>query len=400
MTSASQADRPWRIFLSTGEVSGDLQGALLIGALERAAAERGRSLEITALGGPKMAAAGAELIFDTSAIGSIGLWEALPFVIPTLRLQQRTKAALRQQPPDAAVFIDYIGPNLAMGHFFQRRLPHVPTAYYIAPQEWVWSLGDRNTTQVVGLTDLILAIFPQEAAYYERYGAQVKWIGHPLIDRLASAPDRAQARQSLGLDLNRLTVVLLPASRRQELKLLMPSLLGAARLVQQRHPDAQFVIPVSLPAYRVAIEQAMAEQGLTATIVSDSLAAMAAADLALTKSGTVNLELALLKIPQVVAYKVSPITAWIARKLLKFSITFMSPPNLVAERAIVPELMQEDATPERIAAEALALLEPARSAQLQQDYTAMRDRLGGDGATDRAAREILDLIEARQRLNT
>jgi lipid-A-disaccharide synthase len=152
------------------------------------------------------------------------------------------------------------------------------------------------------------------------------------------------------------------------------------------------LIPVSLPAYQPAIEQAIAEFGLQAEIVGDSLLAMAAADLALTKSGTVNLELALLKVPQVVIYKVSPITAWIARHLLKFSITFMSPPNLVAEQAIVPELMQEQASPDRIAQEAIALLQPDRAAQLQQDYQAMRDRLGGDGATDRAAQEILNLI--------
>ncbi|MBD2160620.1 lipid-A-disaccharide synthase [Limnothrix sp. FACHB-1083] len=392
MTKLGTPDRPLRIFLSTGEVSGDLQGALLIQALQRAAAARGQVLEITALGGPRMAAAGARLIFDTSAIGSIGLWEALPFVIPTLKLQWQTKATLRQQPPDVAVFIDYIGPNLTMGHFFKRQLPQVPTAYYIAPQEWVWSLGDRNTTQVVGLTDVILAIFPQEATYYQRYGAAVKWIGHPLIDRLAQAPDRATARQHWGLSADELAVVLLPASRRQELKLLMPSLFAAARQVQDHHPKARFLIPVSLPAYRPAIEQAIAEFGLQAEIVGDSLLAMAAADLALTKSGTVNLELALLKVPQVVIYKVSPITAWIARHLLKFSITFMSPPNLVAEQAIVPELMQEQASPDRIAQEAIALLQPDRAAQLQQDYQAMRDRLGGDGATDRAAQEILNLI--------
>lgn len=390
MTSPS--DRPLRVFLSTGEVSGDLQGALLIRALQRVAAAQGRSLEITALGGPRMAAAGAQLIFDTSAIGSIGLWEALPFVIPTLKLQWQTKAALRQNPPDVAVFIDYIGPNLAMGHFFKRHLPDVPTAYYIAPQEWVWSLGDRNTTQVVGLTDLILAIFPQEAAYYERYSAQVQWIGHPLIDRLALAPDRATAREHLGLAPEQLAVVLLPASRRQELKLLMPSLFAAARQIQNQYPKARFLIPVSLPTYREAIDQAIGEFGLQAEMVSDSLTAMAAADLALTKSGTVNLELALLKVPQVVIYKVSPITAWIARKILKFSITFMSPPNLVTEQPIVPELMQEDANPDRIAEAAIALLQPDRAAQLQRDYAEMRDRLGGEGATDRAAQAILNLL--------
>jgi lipid-A-disaccharide synthase len=208
-----------KIFISTGEVSGDLQGAMLVTALHQQARSIGLDLEILALGGDRMAAAGAKLLGNTSAIGSIGLLETLPFVLPTLRLQQRVKQYLRQEPPDLIVFIDYLGPNLAIGNFIRQRLPMVPTVYYITPQEWVWSFSPSNTQRIIDLSDRLLAIFPGEASYYRQRGASVAWVGHPLVDWVQSAPTREQARATLGISPEQLAIALLPASRRQELRL-------------------------------------------------------------------------------------------------------------------------------------------------------------------------------------
>jgi lipid-A-disaccharide synthase len=406
------------IFISTGEVSGDLQGALLVDALKRQASLLGLDLEIVALGGDKMAKAGATLLGDTTSIGSMGLLESLPFVLPTLQVQRRAKQYLRQHPPDLVVLIDYMGPNMSLGSYIRRQLPQVPIVYYIAPQMWVWWAFPRDTARIVDMTDRLLAIFPGEAHYFEKKGASVSWVGHPLVDRMRASPTREEARAALGIEPNQTAIALLPASRRQELKYLMPVVFEAARQIQAKllepgdwgirqeehsnlksiqNPNSEaplFWIPLSLEVYRPEIEAAIARYGLRATLIAgNTQEVLAAADLAITKSGTVNLELALLNIPQVVFYRVSPLTYWVARTFLNFSIPFMSPPNLVVMRSIVPELLQEQATPENIVKEALALLlNPDRRKQTLADYQEMRQLLGEVGVCDRAAQEILQFV--------
>jgi lipid-A-disaccharide synthase len=412
------------IFISTGEVSGDLQGALLIDALKRQAQTAGIELEIVALGGQRMAKAGATLLGDTTGIGSVGLLESLPFVLPTLQIQRRAKQFLRQHPPDLVVLIDYMGPNLRIGSFIQRQLSQVPVAYYIAPQEWVWSarsIVPRDTMTIVEMTDQLLAVFPGEARFFEKKGASVSWVGHPLVDKMQSCPTREEARAALGIEPDRMAIALVPASRRQELKYMMPIAFEAARQLQSQllgsggddagksltnHSASSsqsplFWIPLSLEAYRPAIEAAIQQYGLRATVVAGQThEVLAAADLAIAKSGTVNLELALLNVPQVVFYRVSPLTYWIGR-LLKFSIPFMSPPNLVMMRSIVPELLQEQATSENIVKEALELLlNPERRQQTLADYQEMRRLLGEVGVCDRAANEILQLARTSKQQQT
>lgn len=398
------------IFISTGEVSGDLQGALLIDALKRQAAATGIDLNIVALGGERMAASVTTLLGNTTSIGSVGILESLPFVLPTLQVQRRAKQYLREHPPDLAVLIDYMGPNLSIGNFIRHQLPQVPIIYYIAPQEWVWSVSPRNTAAIVNISDRMLAIFPGEASYFEKKGASVTWVGHPLVDRMRSSPSREEARAKLGIAPEQKAIALLPASRQQELKYMMPIVFEAARQLQvqllatgkleeipnQKSETPLFWIPLSQEAFRPAIEAGIQRYGLRATIVSEQATeVLAAADLAITKSGTVNLELALLNVPQVVFYRVSPLTAWIARTFLKFSIPFMSPPNLVVMRSIVPELLQEQATPENIVKESLdLLLNPERRQQTLTDYQEMRQLLGEVGVCDRAAKEMLQLATA------
>jgi len=393
-----QGTRRFRVFISTGEVSGDLQGALLIKALQRRAADLGIELEILALGGDRMEEAGAKLLGHTSAIGSMGLVESLPYVLPTLKVQRQAKQYLRQHPPDVVVLIDYMTPNVAFCSYFPKHLPHVPVVYFIAPQEWVWSTSSFNTDRIIAATRKILAIFQEEANYFKRKGGEVVWVGHPLVDRVQAAPSRAEARFSLGIPSDQTAIVLLPASRQQELKYLMPVIFEAAQQIQAKFPNVHFWIPLALEKYRWEIEQAIADYGLRATLLDSNkgqttLQAIAAADLAITKSGTVNLEMALLDVPQVVLYRVNRFTAWVARKILKFSIPFMSPPNLVEMKGIVPEFLQDEATVENITQEAIALLQPDRRQKMLADYQEMRRAVGEVGVCDRAAHEILDLLD-------
>ncbi len=382
-----------RIFISTGEVSGDLQGSLLIAALHRQAIAAGLTLEIVALGGEKMAQAGATILGNTSGIGSMGLIESLPYVIPTLRVQRQAIAYLEKHPPDLVVLIDYLGPNLGIGTYMRKNLPDVPVAYYIAPQEWVWSMSFQNTNRIVDFTDKLLAIFPEEARYYQEHGANVSWVGHPLIDRMANAPSRETAREKLGIKTEEIAIALLPASRHQELKYLLPVIFQAAQNIQSKLPNVHFWIPLSLEIFRKPITAAIKEYGLNATIVlGQQQDIFASADFAITKSGTVNLELALLNIPQIVVYRLHAFTAWIARNILKGSIPFASPVNLVVMREIVPEFLQEQATPENITQAAMELLlNPKNREKTLENYQQMRDSLGELGVCDRTAKEILTM---------
>jgi lipid-A-disaccharide synthase len=379
------------IFISTGEVSGDLQGALLVTALKQLAKKSGIDLNIVALGGRKMAAAGATILADTTAISSIGVWEALAYIQPSFRVRDLVRKYLKTTPPDLLILIDYISLNMSIGKYARSILPKLHIAYYIAPQEWVWSNDDKKTSVIVDFTDEIFSIFPAEARYFAEQGAKVKFVGHPLVDRVATIASREVARDKLGINEDEIAIALIPASRQQELKYLLPAIFEAARQLQAKLPNVRFWIPLSRPDFQAEIESQIQAYRINANLVTiNADLVLSAADLAITKCGTVSLELALLNIPQVVIYRVSKITAWIAEHLAKFSISFMSPVNLVEMKAIVPELMQDEATPDRIVSESLELiLNTQRRDRILSDYSQMRAALGDTGVCDRVAQEIL-----------
>ncbi|NER00328.1 MAG: lipid-A-disaccharide synthase, partial [Cyanothece sp. SIO2G6] len=278
--------------------------------------------------------------------------------------------------------------------FMRQQFPQIPTVFYIGPQEWVWSLGNRNTKQLINIIDHLLAIFPAEAEYYRKNGAEVTWVGHPLVDWVQQFPSREAAREQLGIPAEQQAIALFPASRRQELNHLMPVMFETARRLQQQCPHVHFWIPLALKAYQNQVEQAVQQFGLHATIVTDNTqAVIAAADLALTKSGTVNLELTLMDVPQIVLYRVHPVTAWIATHILRFSIPFMSPTNLMVMASVVPEFLQEQANPDTLTQAALSLLTDATARQtMQQRYEQVKTALGEKGVCDRAAQVILDML--------
>jgi lipid-A-disaccharide synthase len=338
-----------------------------------------------------MAKAGARVLGDTSGIGSMGIVEALPYIIPTIMMQRQAIAYLKKNPPDIIVLIDYMTPNMGIGSYMQQHFPQVPIVYYIAPQEWVWSMSLDRTRKIVNFTDKLLAIFPEEARYYQAKGANVNWVGHPLVDKMVNTPSRESARKILGIQEQELAIALLPASRHQELKYLLPGIFQAAKNIQSQLPKANFLIPLSLERFRGKVTRAIKDYGLKARIFSvNQQEIFAAADLAITKSGTANLELALANVPQVVVYSLSPFTAWVGRKILKGSIPFASPVNLVLMREIVPELLQEQATADNITKAAMELLLNREKRQKTLlDYQEMRQCLGEVGVCDRAAKEIL-----------
>ena len=385
-----------KIFISTGEVSGDLQGGMLIKSLYKVAGKLNIELEISGLGGDRMKETGANIIANTAIIGSMGFVEGIPFVLPTIKIQNIAKKYIKQNQPDVLVIIDYPTPNLALASYVKKHFPNIPVVYYIAPQDWAVPMLN-NVAKITKVVDKLLAIFPQEAEYFAERDIDVTWVGHPLLDRMIHAPDKNQARLNLNIQLKDKVVTLLPASRQQEIKYLLPVICEAARQISQQLPQVQFLIPVSLAGYRDAIDAAVKEYNLPAVILDGkTLDAIAAADLAITKSGTVNLEAALLNVPQVVIYRINPITAWIGRRL-GFSVPLMSPPNLILDRQLVPEFQQEEVTAKNISNEAIQILSnPEIRQQTSEGYKEMRSLLGTVGVCDRTAKQIISLTNSFQ----
>ncbi|MEM7591466.1 MAG: lipid-A-disaccharide synthase [Cyanobacteria bacterium P01_A01_bin.83] len=382
-----------KIFIATGEVSGDLQGAMLIKALFGIAAAKNLELEIVGLGGDRMKQAGATILANTAVIGSMGFVEAIPFILPTLKIQSLAKKYIQANPPDVLVLIDYPASNLALASYLKKQLPQIPIVYYIAPQDWAVPMLN-NVPKIAKVVDKLLAIFPQEAEYFAKQKINATWVGHPLLDRITQAPNRDQARLNLDIKPESTVVTLLPASRQQEIKYLLPVICEAAQQIAQQMPQVTFLIPVSLSGYRSAIVDAVQQYQLPAQILDgQTLDAIAAADLAITKSGTVNLEIALLNVPQVVVYRINPVTAWIGRQI-GFKVPLMSPPNLVINRQLVPELQQEAVTADNITNEALKLLTDQTSrSEISAGYQQMRSLLGEVGVCHRVAQEIFTIAQ-------
>ena len=388
-----------KLLISTGEVSGDLQGSLLIKALKTNAEKRKIELEIIALGGERMREAGAKLISNTSSIGAIGFLEALPYVLPTLNSQSKIDNYLSSSPPDAVVLIDYMGPNIRLGLKVKKKFPNIPIIYYIAPQEWAWRLGDSGTTDLISFTDKILAIFEEEAKFYSNKGGNVKFVGHPMLDFYRDIPTREDSMRKLGLTPDKKLLLIIPASRKQELKYILPTLLKAAKLLQEKDPSITVLIPSGLKEFDKLLNNSLKEYGVSGRIILSNEVdnikpfLFSAAHLALAKSGTINMELALNSVPQIVGYKVSRVTAFFARYLLRFNVKYISPVNLLLNKMLIPEFIQEDFKAEKIFNAALKILEDNSTKEhITSGYERLKDKLGKPGVTDRASKDILDLL--------
>ena len=306
-------------------------------------------------------------------------------------MQARVDRLLKQKSLDGLVLIDYVGANVRLGRKLRRQCPQLPISYYIAPQEWAWRFGDGSSTELLGFTDRILAIFPAEAEFYSGRGAEVTWVGHPLLDVYQHLPDRRESRQALGLDPQAPVLLLLPASRPQELTYLMPALARAAALIQQGHPSLQVLVPAGLADFEQPCNGRWRLRGCdrpgsflrTGRWIEETLGA--AADLALGKSGTVNLELALQGTPgggvpgESTHRRHRQISSRIQR------CAYLAGDLLLNER-LVPELLQDELTAEALVDQALPLLVNGPQRQRMLDgYGRLRETLGAPGVTERAA---------------
>jgi lipid-A-disaccharide synthase len=373
-----------RLLLSCGEASGDLYA----GALTRELRALEPGLTIAGLGGPQFEAAGGRLLDDYRDIAVTGLTEAIAKVPRSFAALRRLVAAARAERPDALILIDSPDFNFRLAPAVRKL--GVPVVYYISPQIWAWRPGRLKTIRAIA--DRVLVIFPFEEAIYREGGVPVEFVGHPLVDLSAPSMTRERFLTQHGLAAAAPTVAVLPGSRPNEVSRILPDLAAAAGLIRAQIPDAQFVVARAPDLADWLFEPVKVIATGMALVEGDTNTVLASADVALTASGTATVQTALHDTPMVIVYRLSPMTYRLGKRLVNVANVGMV--NLIAGETIVPELIQDAFTPDAVAREAIAMLtDRARAAAIREGLARVRARLGGPGASRRAALAIMNVVK-------
>jgi lipid-A-disaccharide synthase len=372
------------ILIVAGEASGDLHGA----GLARAIQEQAPGAALLGAGGDKMRAAGVELVAETTKHAAVGIVEAFHNLHHYSKLYRTLQSVLKRRRPDVVVLIDFPDFNL---RFAERVKDHgIPIAYYISPQIWAWRAGRMK--DIKRLVTKMIVIFDFEEKLYRDAGVDAVFVGNPLLDHLP-APDREAARREFG---GKPLIGLLPGSRRKSFAALYPLMLKSAELIAKELPDARFVVACARGLDPKAAKAKAEKARAAVQVVWDRTPEVqAASDLLLTASGTSTLEAALHGTPMIVTYKLNPLTVMTLGPLIR-TRTFALV-NIVAGREIMPEYYQSKAKPSLLAREALSILKDGRLESMRADLADVRRRLGSPGASQRAAREVLNVNLQRVR---
>ncbi|MBI3766734.1 MAG: lipid-A-disaccharide synthase [Ignavibacteriales bacterium] len=362
-----------------GEASGDLHGSGVVRELKRRVPE----CEITGIGGDKMQAAGMDLVYHIRELSVMGFVEVIQH-LPLLKSVERTlEALLKYRKPDVLVLIDYPGFNLRFAR--SARKHGIKIVYYISPQVWAWNPG--RLRKMKDVIDKMLVVFPFEVDIYRREGIAVEFVGHPLLEVLGEPQGRAEFCKRYGFDENKRILGLFPGSRRQELESIFPVMLGAARMLKNRN-DVQVAVGVSSVLDFDFVKSFVRDDLSVQLIQSATHDVMKNSDVALVTSGTATLETGYYRTPMVVVYRTSVLSYLVSKLLIR--IKNIGLVNIVAGETVVPELVQSSATPQRLASEALKMLESERLREdIARKLGAIRERMGTPGASRRVAETIL-----------
>ncbi|AZZ44649.1 lipid-A-disaccharide synthase [Pseudomonadaceae bacterium SI-3] len=375
--------RPLTVALVAGEASGDILGAGLMQALKAQHA----NVEFVGVGGPRMEAQGLESYFPQERLAVMGLVEVLGRLPELLRRRKRLLQTLLGVRPD--VFIGIDAPDFNLDLALKLRRAGIKTVHYVSPSVWAWR--QKRVLKIRDACDLMLTLFPFEAKFYDAHEVAVRFVGHPLADTIPLVSDRAAARTTLGLPQEGLIVALMPGSRGGEVGRLGELFLAAADRLRSMRPGIRFVVPCASPERRAQLEQMLIGRDLPLTLLDGcSHEALAACNAVLIASGTATLEALLYKRPMVVAYSVSPLTFRILKRLVKSP--YVALPNLLAQRLLVPELLQDAATPDAMAQLLSPLLDNGDSQT--EGFDAIHRTLRCD-ASSQAADAVLELVGTR-----
>jgi lipid-A-disaccharide synthase len=379
---------PRTVLVSCGEASGDLYA----GALARELHVLDPGLRILGLGGERLAASGGELVGDFHGLAVTGLAEALRVIPRSLQMYRRLVRTARAVRPDVAVVIDFPDFNFRLAAAL--RGLGIPLVYYIPPQLWAWRSGRMR--QLKALADRILVIFPFEPAVYREAGTAATFVGHPLLELARPAEAREAFLRKQGLDPSRPVVALLPGSRPNEVRAILPTLVESTPLISISEPAVQYLL-ARAPGLGSGLFEAVnraPQAGRIGIVEGRADDVLASSDVVVTASGTATVQAAIHERPMVVVYRVSPLTYALGRRFVHLDTFAMV--NLVAGERVVPELIQEGFTAEAVAAETLRLLKDGDARRLAMTHVrAVKEKLGGPGASRRAAEAVMELARLR-----
>jgi len=370
-----------KIMISVGEASGDLHGASVALALKAIQPD----IKLFGMGGQGMRAAGVDIVYDIADLGVIGFVEIVKNLPKLFRVRDMLGQLMDTERPDALVIIDYHGFNIRLAKIAKSK--GIPVISYICPKVWAWGRG--RAKEVAETVEKVAAIFPFEVDVYSEAGANVTFVGHPLLDIVKTTMSKTQAYEYFGASPEQPLVILLPGSRKQEIVNLLPVMLEAAVKIREEVPNCQFFLPVASTISREMLQNILREYNIPVILTEKyTYDLMNIAHMAIAASGTVTLEAAILKLPTVVIYKLATLTYLIGKMIIK--IPYISLPNIIAGRKIVPELVQYDVSADNITREAIPILtEPNVRNKMLTDLAEMCQKLGPTGAVERVAREIL-----------
>lgn len=370
-----------KIMISVGEASGDLHGASIATELKKIRP----NVKLFGMGGKAMRKAGVELSHDFADLDVMGFVEVIKNLPRFFRLRDELVEIMKKEKPDVLLIIDYADFNIRLAKCAKKL--GIPILSYIPPSAWAWRKGRAKS--VAKLVNKIASIFPFEAEIYRNAGAEVTFVGHPLLDIVKPNMSKEESYRFFVADPEKPIILLLPGSRKQEITSLLPIMLESAEKILQENPNCQFFLPVASTISREMLQSILNNYKVQVHLTSENIYdLMNIADTAIAASGTVTLEAAILGLPVVVVYKMSAVTYFIGRLLVK--IPHISLPNIVMEERMIPELLQNEVTAENITKEAMRLIKTHPHAEeVHKKLLIMKEKLGCEGAVKRVAEEVL-----------
>ncbi len=372
------------VLIVAGEASADLHGSNLVRAIKKL----DPTIRFYGIGGKQMEEAGVKILIPASDMAVVGLTEVFSKLPKIAKAHRKLKSLLKNSPPDLLIPIDYPGFNIHLAGLAKRY--EVPVLYYISPQVWAWRTG--RVKKIAKRVDRMAVILPFEERFYKERGLNVEYVGHPLLDSIPHHLDKDEITRKMGLKNAYPVLGLLPGSRKEEIGNHLPVMIKAVEILSSHYPHLRSLlllaptIPIEL--IQSFLKQSSAEIGISQSSIHDTLPAC---DLALVASGTATVETAILGVPMVLIYRASALTYWVGKRVIK--VPFLGLVNLVAEEQVIPELIQHDLTPDRLAHEALKILEGGQKRENMIEKLGMvRERLGRGGASERTAQLAIEMM--------